>query len=291
MARESVRRTFQVALLLCLVCSFVVSLAAVSLHQRQQKNENDFRTRNVLMAAFPAELVDETSFAGFYRNRGVAGLDSFFERFVEVWAVDLSTGEIVSSIDPAKYDQVKAARDPERNGALNLMAEPHRDVAGIRSREDVGLVYLVRGDEPGAGFETIVLPIRGYGLWSTLKGFLAIDVGSLAAGPSAATVRGVTYYEHSETPGLGGEVDNPAWKSKWHGKRIFDAEWAVKLKVTKAPRSVHDVDALTGATITSNGVSNMLEFWLGVDGYGLFLKKFIAQQVTVEAAGRGGDGG
>ncbi|GIS60255.1 MAG: hypothetical protein CM1200mP2_24800 [Planctomycetaceae bacterium] len=79
----------------------------------------------------------------------------------------------------------------------------------------------------------------------------------------------LTYYEHGETPGLGGEVDNPTWKAKWPGRRVFDSEWNVKLQVTKNPVGDFDVDALTGATITSTGVSRMLKFWLGATVMGI----------------------
>ena len=291
MSRESTRHTFQVSLLLCLVCSFVVSLAAVSLRERQQQNREAALNRNVLMAAFPGELPDETSFEAFYTTRGVADLEEFFERFVELRAINLNSGAPAPDVDPGSYDQLLAARAPELSSALDLRSEPRRDVAGIKSREDVGCVYLVRGSEPGSGFETIVLPIRGYGLWSTLKGFVAIDALSLADGPSSARVRGLTYYDHKETPGLGGEVDNPGWKAKWPGKRIFDPEWNVKLKVSKSPRGEHDVDALTGATITSNAVSNMLAFWLGADGYGPFLKKLTAGELAGSLPEKGGAGG
>jgi Na+-transporting NADH:ubiquinone oxidoreductase subunit C len=291
MARESTRHTFQVALLLCLVCSFVVSLAAVSLRERQQQNREAARNRNVLMAAFPGELSDEASFTEFYKQRGVAGLEEFFDRFVDLHAINLNSGETVAEFDAAAYDQVLAARDPQKSSELDLRSQRRRDVAGIKSREDVGCVYLVRGSESGSGYETIVLPIRGYGLWSTLKGFVAIDAVSLSDGPASARVRGLTYYQHKETPGLGGEVDNPGWKAKWPGKRIFDSKWNVKLKVSKSPRGAHDVDALTGATITSNAVSNMLAFWLGPDGYGPFLKKLAAAGSAGSLAGKGGAGG
>ena len=294
MARESTRHTFLVALLLCLVCSFVVSLAAVSLRDRQQRNREAFRNRNVLMAAFPGELSDEASFVAFYNKRGVSGLADFFDRFVELRAIRLSSGDDVADIDPAEYNQLLASRDPARSSELDLRSEPGRDLAGIKSREDIGVVYLVGDSRDGGGsssesVRTIVLPIRGYGLWSTLKGFVAIDGARLSSGPERVTVRGLTYYEHGETPGLGGEVDNPDWKAKWPGRRVFDAEWAVKLNVTKSPRSEYDVDALTGATITSNGVSRMLKFWLGDDGYGPFLRR-LAGAAASDRVGTGGSG-
>jgi len=272
------------------MCSFVVSVAAVSLRGRQQRNKNDARDRNVLYAAFPSELKNETQLPKFFEARGVQGLTQFFDRFVERRAVNLNSGERVSDIDPLLYDQIEAARDPELSQQLDLVSDPRRDVAGIKRREDVGWVYLIRGDDPQTRVESIVLPIRGYGLWSTLKGFVAIDALSLSEDPSTAVVRGLTYYSHGETPGLGGEVDNPTWKDRWPGRTIFDREWNVKLRVVKIPKENHDVDALTGATFTSNGVSNMIEFWLGADGYGPFLTKMVADRQLADGRGRRGDG-
>ena len=129
-------------------------------------------------------------------------------------------------------------------------------------------VYLVReGDE----LRTLILPVHGYGLWSTLHGFLALR-GNLQE------VAGLQFYEHAETPGLGGEVDNPKWRDQWRGKRAFDAQGqpllrVVKGKVAPGPDEQHQVDGLAGATLTSNGVTNLLQFWLGEQGYGAYLKR------------------
>ena len=292
MPRETTRHTFVVSLVLCLVCSFLVSGAAVALRDLQEENQTASRRRNILMAAFPRELPDEDSFAEFYNSRSVSGIAEYFRDHVESFRVDLHDGEIVETTDADRdYDQVKAARDPGLKPKLDLRQNPQRDLAGIKAREDVGWVHVVRDDQEGVGVETIVLPIRGYGLWSTLKGFVAIDGKALARGPGEAIVRGLTYYEHKETPGLGGEVDNPAWKAKWPGRRVFDAEWNVKLQVTKNPVGDFGVDALTGATITSTGVSRMLKFWLGNDGYGKYLKKRVSGVLSGGMADRGGSGG
>jgi len=294
MARESTRQTFQVALLLCLVCSFLVSFSAVTLRERQKQNRADEMRRNILKAAFPGQLDAEGGFEELFEERGVKDLSEFFERFVKSRRVTMGTGEDVATTEAERdYDQVEASRDPASSSGLDLAASPGRDIAGIKRREDVGWVHLVQaastaGDD--GRVETVVVPIRGYGLWSTLKGFIAIDVASLRGGPEAATVRGLAYYSHGETPGLGGEVDNVNWKSKWPGKRIFDKAWAVQLRVTKSPSGPHDVDALTGATITSNGVSNMLAFWLGEDGYGPFLRR-LARKESEVPSGEGVAGG
>ncbi len=273
MSRDSTLRTFLVALLLCLACSFLVSATAVGLRERQDRNRADAVRRNILKAAFPTELGDGTDFDAFFQSRGVDDLSSFFDSFVIRQAIRLKTGDVAEK--PDEYDQLKASRRPGTSSDLDLSELRELDVAGIKRREDVGWVYLVTAKGQPGKVETIILPIRGYGLWSTLYGFLAIDSDSLDRGPTQATVRGLTFYQHGETPGLGGEVDNPAWKTLWIGKRIFDDEWQVLLSVTKSAEdaSLHDVDALSGATITSNGVSRMLDFWLGSNGYGPYLKR------------------
>ena len=114
----------------------------------------------------------------------------------------------------------------------------------------------------------VVLPVEGKGLWSTLYGFVALK-------PDIKTIAGITFYEHGEKPGLGGEVDNPSWKAKWPGKRAFDDNWTPKIMVVKGQaKDEYGVDGLSGATITSRGVGNLLQFWLGADGFGTYLKNF-----------------
>jgi Na+-transporting NADH:ubiquinone oxidoreductase subunit C len=136
--------------------------------------------------------------------------------------------------------------------------------------EKYSIVYQIKDNDDKLA--TLVLPIRGRGLWSTLYGFIALDVKDIAEGPEHVTVAGLTYYKHGETPGLGGEVDNKLWKAKWPGKLVFDENWAVKAEVSKTATTDYQVDALSGATLTSNGVTNMLKFWLGQNGFGPYLK-------------------
>ncbi|MDR1351193.1 MAG: NADH:ubiquinone reductase (Na(+)-transporting) subunit C, partial [Zoogloeaceae bacterium] len=131
-------------------------------------------------------------------------------------------------------------------------------------------------DEAGA-LEALILPIRGYGLWSTLYGFLALK-------PDLNTVIGLGFYQHGETPGLGGEVDNPKWKSLWPGKTLFDADGKPNIQIIKGgvdktnPAAGHQVDALAGATLTTNGVDHLLHFWLGEQGFGPYLARLRATQ-------------
>nr|WP_293275380.1 NADH:ubiquinone reductase (Na(+)-transporting) subunit C [Nannocystis sp.] len=135
------------------------------------------------------------------------------------------------------------------------------------------LVYHVLKD---GKTDTLILPIEGYGLWSVLYGYLAVD-------KDANTIKGITFYAHAETPGLGGEVDNPKWKALWPGRKIYDDKGQPALSVIKGnagdPKTdPHHVDGLSGATITSNGVSNLMKFWFGKDGFGPYMAKFKASQ-------------
>ncbi len=248
-SNDSIKKTLTVAVTLCVVCSVIVSTAAVMLRPMQQENKAlDFK-RNILIAA---NLMEEGK-----------SVDELFEK-VETRLVDLRTGKFSDDLNTDSYDQRKAIKNPELSQSLSA----EDDVAGLSRRENYAMVYIVRG---GSGIEKIVLPIRGYGLWSTLWGFIALE-------DDFNTVVGLGYYEHGETPGLGGEVDNPKWKSIWEGKTVYNNQGDVALAVVKgavdpsSSGSEYKVDGLSGATLTSDGVTNMIHFWLGENGYATFLE-------------------
>ncbi|VUD56353.1 Na(+)-translocating NADH-quinone reductase subunit C [Thalassocella blandensis] len=249
-SNDSFKRTIGVAVTLCVVCSIIVSTAAVQLRPAQVANKaKDFR-KNILMAA------------GMY-DPSKTIKDQFAA--VETKIVDLNTGKFAPDAieNVTAYDQVKAAKDPK-------MSEPvpaEQDIASLSRQEKYSKVFLVKN---GNNIEKVILPIRGYGLWSTLKGFIALE-------SDFNTVIGLGYYEHGETPGLGGEVDNPKWKALWNGKEVYSAEGDVELSVVKGtvdastPNAEYKVDGLSGATLTSNGVDYMIKFWLGENGFAPFL--------------------
>ncbi len=241
---ETLSRVLTVALGLCIVCSVVVSTAAVALKPQQAANKARDLKRNILMAGglYNPELSVEEQFAS-----------------IEARVVDLDTGMFLDDVDPSTFDQRKAAKDPSSSKALS----GDEDLAKILRRENRATVYLVN-DESGA-LDRIILPIHGYGLWSTLYGFVALE-------SDANTIVGLGFYEHGETPGLGGEVDNPNWKAKWPGKLAYkDGEVAISiLKGAVNPASVDaswQVDGLSGATLTTKGVHNLVQYWLGDDGF------------------------
>ena len=236
----------------CIVCAVLVSSAAVSLKENQLRNAALDKQRSVLFAA------------GLARPGESLDVDETLRRFAQVRpvVVDLATGE-PTDIDPATFDQAKAAKDPATSSA----APQNR--ASVQRLPHHALVYEVVKD---GELSMAVVPIEGYGLWSTLYGFLAI-------GADGNTIEGITYYQHGETPGLGGEVDNPKWKALWPGRRIYGESGRPVIRVVKGTagspeEAPYEVDGLTGATITSNGVTAMLDFWLGEAGFQKYLRKF-----------------
>jgi len=253
MPRDTTGKTLIVASSLAVICSVLVASAAVGLRPQQEENKLREKRKNILQAA------------GLYDpSKPVAEQFSLFEPKL----VDLETGAYVedAKIDPAEFDQRVAAKDPQRSVAIPA----EEDIAKIGRRAKRALVYLVKKD---GELDQIVLPIKGKGLWSTMYGYIALDA-------DARTVRGITFYEHGETAGLGGEVSNPAWQAKWQGKEIVDEEKGeVVFKVLRGavepttPDAEHKVDGLSGATLTSNGVTNLIHYWLGERGFGPYLDR------------------
>ena len=230
-----------IPLIACIACAIIVSVTAVSVRPEQNLNiENEKKVKILAAAGIQTEKVDEE-----------------FLRIKTVF-VDFETDKLVT-IDSA-YDHIKAASNPDQSTVIPKAD----DIAVLKRRENIGTIY-VWVDEKNA-IEKLVLPIRGYGLWGTLYGYLSLD-------SDLNTVRGIEYYDHKETPGLGGEVDNPNWKSDWYGKRIYNENGSVALYVTKGASSTdYEIDGISGATLTTNGVSNMIKYWLGDNGYGPIIK-------------------
>jgi len=259
------KNTFKVAVTLCLVCSVVVSALAVGLKDIQQAKKNAFRQQSILEAAGLWE--EGADAAALYTDR------------IKPVVVDLQTNKPTTryKADDKKLDLASILRDEQMYDKLDTAA----DIAGLKKREAYSVVYEVRDSKTNA-LQTMVLPIRGRGLWSTLYGFIAIDMTDLNQAPEGLDVAGLTYYKHGETPGLGGEVENKLWKAKWPSKRIFDDQWDVKIEVSKSASTDFQVDALSGATLTSNGVTNMLRFWLGDEGFGPYLQSLTGSPASVE---------
>lgn len=249
---DSVGKTLFVAVTLCLFASMIVSMAAVSLRPVQEANKLKDKQLNILQVA------------GLYQpGQNVAEAFKAFEPQV----LDLDTGTFTDQFDATTFDDLAAAQDPELSRALD------DDPAGIGRQSRYRTVYLLR-DSSGA-LDKVILPLHGYGLWSTLYGFIAVE-------ENGNDIFGLQFYQHGETPGLGAEVDNPRWKSLWNGKKLRDDAGTLQITVAKSqPAAGADfyVDALAGATLTSRGVDNLVRFWMGDQGYARFLDALKAGEI------------
>lgn len=271
--KDSLSNTLIVATVLCLVCALVVSSAAVVLKPIQSKNAQLDRKKNILaVTGFSKEEI-----------KSAGGVDSLFSDRFDVEIVDLRTGEQAAedckaAVETARditipdietfysvYDQLWASKTPPVKG-LSVKLAKKEDPCGIKKREIYSQVFILKNE--AGEVERYVFPVRGNGLWSLMQGYLAVE-------PDFETVAGLTFYQQAETPGLGGEVENAQWKKKWLGKQIYNDQGDVALEVIKGDQTQNEygVDALSGATITSNGVSNMLEFWMGDNGFGPYIQR------------------
>lgn len=266
LGNDSLEKTIAIAVALCLVCAVLVSFSAVALKPLQVGNKELDMKKNILEVA------------GLLQEGG--NIDAVFKDKIEAKIVNLETGDYVEDMNPAEYDQRKAAKDP----ALSVAIPKDKDIAHIRIKAKYAKVFLVK--EAGA-IKSIILPINGYGLWSTLYGFLSLDA-------DGQTVQSINFYDQAETPGLGGEVVNPNWRALWKGKKVYaETEQAgsekglieaaeigepalalIKGVVDNSkPGSQYQVDGLAGASLTSAGVTNLVRYWMSKEGFAPYLAK------------------
>jgi len=252
---NTIFKTLLVAISLCLFCSAVISFTAINLRDIQEANVRFDQQKKILASA--NLLDDEKTIEELFLS-------------IESKIIDLRTGKYDSSIDLSSFQESEFARDKETSITLSSQ----QDIATLKRRENYQKVYLHYKDNK---ISAVILPVRGYGLWGTLYGFLALE-------PDFRTIIGLEFYQHKETPGLGAEVDNPRWKTLWKGKKISSETGEIVISVIKgsvdkaSTQAKYQVDGLSGATITGNGVSNLLSFWLGDLGYGPYINEMLTKQ-------------
>ena len=251
---DTISKTLLVAILLCLFCSAITSYTAVSLKDLQEANVRLDKQKRILASA---NLLDE--------NKTIEELFGSIESKI----INLDTGRYDSSINLSSFSERAYARDVNTSTVLSV----DQDIATIKRRENYQKVYL---HYQNGKISAVILPVRGYGLWGTLYGFLALE-------SDLKTIIGLEFYQHKETAGLGAEVDNPRWKALWEGKKISSETGEILISVIKgsvdktSPKAQYQVDGLSGATITGRGVSNLLSFWLGDLGYGPYMKEMLSK--------------
>ncbi len=214
--------TFRFAAMVTIVCSVLLAGAATILKPRQDENEKLDMKKNILISVG----ITPTQGASFLRTE----INSVYEKSIKGFVVD-TKGGLVEGKKPVDLD-------------------PKRDL------ESLPIYKYVKGDDVMA----YILPISGKGLWSTINGYIALS-------PDCNTVKGVTFYKHGETPGLGGEISKDWFTDNFKGKQIFDQSGKlVSINVAKGKyagdQPEHNVDGISGSTLTGRGVTNFLKIEL-----------------------------
>lgn len=260
--KDSTAGTLIIAALVCLVCSIAVAAAAVGLKDLQEANALLDKNTNVLKIA---------GLVGDKETPTQEKVDTLFKN-IEARIIDLKAGKQLTpeQLKQAKindvltYDQYAAAKTEA--GSQELADEDN--IAKLKNMPKYAQIYVIKDEKDR--IDTYILPIHGAGLWKTMYGFIAIK-------NDAVSIKALRFYQHGETPGLGGEVDNPKWRSQWENptRRAYDADGNVNVTVTKAgmasdPKT--QIDGLAGASLTTDGVNKMVRFWLGEHGFAPYLE-------------------
>lgn len=249
MKAETNLKIFITAFVLSLFFSLIVSLAAVLLKPVQTKNEEIDRNKNIFEAAGITVTGD---------NKKLSTMKTYY--------YDIAEGKITGKADVNTYFRnfKRIINDPERSIDVT-----NSELPGIKRIPKKIPFYIFYKEDK---IDCIVLPVFGNGLWSTMYGFVGIN-------GDGNTIRGLTFYDQKETPGLGGEVDNPVWKKQWNGKNIYSENNELKISVIKGkvdpakPSAVYEVDGLSGASMTTSGVNTFIRFWLDNRRFGKLLKE------------------
>lgn len=252
MAEESALKPFYSVFVLAFACSLLVAGAAVGLRPLQEANKQLDQKKNILRAAgiYDKDIPVDEQFA-----------------VVSTKLVELSTGRFIpqEELPVSEYNQQAAALSDDMGRQL----EKEEDLARLSRVEKYSRVYLIAASEKSP--QQVVLPVRGKGLWSTMFAYVALD-------SDLNTIRGISFYAHGETPGLGGEIENAGWQKGWQGKQIYGEDDTVMLQVVKGSAAkgeegAYQVDGLSGATMTSDGVSELMRFWFGEHGFQPFIQR------------------
>ena len=269
MNNDSTQKALLVIFLVALVCSVLVSVAAVSLRPIQLRNQLVERSRNIVALSGLVEPGQKLS-----SEEILAAIEQLDAR-----VVNIDSGEFDDSMDPNEFDPRAAVNDPD----LGVAIPGDEDMASLGRRTRYEIVHLVwDGDE----LSRVILPIVGQGMWSTLYGYIALEA-------DLNTIAAVSFYEQTETAGLGDQITRPDWQAKWAGRELLGSDGSVRFRVAAGPVDAgssaarNQVDGLTGATVTGDAVTRLITYWFGPHGYSTFLDNLRNQTPVRVAAQRG----
>lgn len=239
---ESRTKTLVMAFLVAAICGVLVSAATVYLRPIRAANQAAEQQARLeaLLAGIPG--MGET----------LAQSDGALSTVV----IDLEDGGAADEVTP---ETLEAALNEARNWTA---LSPAEDIADIGRRPDFAQVYLLRD---GERVSLVLLPMVGAGYGGPIEAILALR-GDMQ------TIAGFTVTRQSETPGLGARIEEPSWQADFAGTQAYGGAGDVRFEVARGPAgNEFEVDGITGATRTSNAVTDMIRFWLGPDGYGPFI--------------------
>ena len=243
-----------IVVVVAFVCSVLVSVSTVGLRPIQERNALIERSRNIVALS---GLVDAR--AALSGEEVLAAVQQMDRR-----VLNIDTGEFDDSIDPDEFQPRSAALDAE----LGVAIPPEQDLAQLGRRSRFEIVYIAyTGDE----VKRVILPIVGQGMWSTLYGYIALE-------NDYSTIAAATFYEQAETAGIGDRIADPSWLSIWEGRALFGSDGSYRFRIASGPvepgsaAAAHEVDGISGATVTANAVSRLVAYWFGPHGYGPFLE-------------------
>jgi Na+-transporting NADH:ubiquinone oxidoreductase subunit C len=271
MNNESPAKTFLVVLLVAVVCSALVSTVVVVLRPIQLNNQLLERSRNIMqltgLLKEGAEPDDEEMLTLF--------------KSLDTRLLNIDDGSFDNEINIDTFDQRRAANNAE----LSVVIPSEYDQASLGQRSRYAIVYLVWKE---GNLERIILPIHGEAMWSTLYGYMALEA-------DFNTIAAATFYEHAETPGLGDQITRPDWLAQWQGRQIYDSQGERRFAVSTgqvqpgSQAAQFEVDALTGATVTTDAVTELVHYWMGPHGYQPFLNQLREQAPVQNNSAQGED--
>jgi Na+-transporting NADH:ubiquinone oxidoreductase subunit C len=250
--KDTVAGTMVFIIILSLVCSFMITGTVEILKERKLAKKREEVQQYVLKAA------------GIDISQG--DFSELFTQRVQPKMVNLATGKVTEKANLLDFDERMAAINPETS------TKPKKDIAKIKTMAtDIRIfeVYDTNGQ-----LASIVMPIYGKGLWSSIYGYMAIK-------PDLNTIENIVFYEHGETPGIADFITDPQWLALWQGKTLFDAKGNIAIKVIKGGAKdgdIHGIDGVSGATRSGVGIQRLVEFWFGVEGYQTYLHTLAAAE-------------
>ena len=264
--KDSPLKALIVVIAVSLACSILVSTASITLKPIKLLNQKVERSRHIVALTGLAPADKQLS------NEEILEV----VEQLDVRVMDIDSGEFDDSIDPEEFDARAAVNNPD----LSVAIPADEDLARIGRRARHTIVYLLwDGDE----LKRVILPVHGQGMRSTLYGMLALEY-------DLNTIGAVTFYEQAETAGLGDQITNPEWLLKWQGRQLFNQQGEVVFRVAGGPvaedsaAAQHQVDAISGATVTAVSVTRLVEFWFGPSGYMAILDNLKNRPPTRRAA-------